>query len=362
MKFLKFIRGFLLVITFLVLLVIFLDLLPVTITKAIKPNPWIVEDDQKPLIIPHGGAKETYPENTFYAFEKTSIYDAFEIDLALTKDGFLISHHDLDLGLTANSPDILVRDLTYQEIIDLISDNDFPHVRNFDGTNKKESYTDFTKEELIKMGLVPAKIEDVFEKYPDKLYILEIKDVVPSTVTGVEKAKLQETSDEAIAELIKQIEKYEMENKVIMASFDDEVVTKFNKLTNDKIPTATGSLSTGIFGILSYLKLDTFYYTKHDGFSLPYNEIADEGTKKVAEALPGFLRNIIFKDYGDGKIGYNLQRNNIVADAHRKGMAVIYWTVNEKSEMEELIARGVDGIITDNPDLLYSILYSNSGD
>lgn len=359
MKFINFIKGFIMVLVFLFLLVIFFDILPVAVNGATKPNPWIVSENQKPLIIPHGGAKETYPENTLYAFENTSQYDAFEIDLALTKDGFLISHHDLDLGLTANSPETMVRDLTYDEIINAIVNSDFPHVRNFNGTNKKESYTDYSKQELIDMGLIPAKLQEIFTKYPDKLYILEIKDVLPSTVTGAQRTKMRKTSEAAIKELVKQIEDFKMENQVIMASFDDSVVTKFIKLTDNKIPTATGSLSTGIFGILSYLKLDAFYYTKHDGFSLPYNEIAGEGTLKIAEALPGFLRNIIFTTYGPGKIGYNLQRKNIVSDAHRKGMAVIYWTVNDKSEMEELIARGVDGIITDNPDLLYSLLYPN---
>ena len=41
-----------------------------------------------------------------------------------------------------------------------------------------------------------------------------------------------------------------------------------------------------------------------------------------------------------------------VEAAHEAGLLVIPWTVNEISEMEELIAIGVDGIITDRPDLL----------
>jgi glycerophosphoryl diester phosphodiesterase len=45
----------------------------------------------------------------------------------------------------------------------------------------------------------------------------------------------------------------------------------------------------------------------------------------------------------------------LVKQCHSKGMKVIPWTVNEKGEMEKLIALGVDGIITDYPDLFAQI-------
>ena len=41
-----------------------------------------------------------------------------------------------------------------------------------------------------------------------------------------------------------------------------------------------------------------------------------------------------------------------IADAHDIGLEVIPWTVNDPDEMKELISWGVDGIITDRPDLL----------
>ena len=41
-----------------------------------------------------------------------------------------------------------------------------------------------------------------------------------------------------------------------------------------------------------------------------------------------------------------------VEAAHEAGLLVVPWTVNDVSEMDALIALGVDGIITDRPDLL----------
>ena len=45
-----------------------------------------------------------------------------------------------------------------------------------------------------------------------------------------------------------------------------------------------------------------------------------------------------------------------LAEAHRLGLSVIPWTVNDPLQMDALIAQGVDGIITDRPDLLRRVL------
>jgi glycerophosphoryl diester phosphodiesterase len=46
----------------------------------------------------------------------------------------------------------------------------------------------------------------------------------------------------------------------------------------------------------------------------------------------------------------------LVTAAHRAGMEVVPWTINDRATMEALIDIGVDGIITDQPDLLRSIM------
>ena len=45
-----------------------------------------------------------------------------------------------------------------------------------------------------------------------------------------------------------------------------------------------------------------------------------------------------------------------VAAAHEAGLAVHVWTVDDRDEMRTLLDRGVDGIITDRPDVLRSVL------
>ncbi len=49
-------------------------------------------------------------------------------------------------------------------------------------------------------------------------------------------------------------------------------------------------------------------------------------------------------------------RDDLLARAHDCGIRVLVWTVNETDTMHRLLDSGVDGIITDRPDLLRDVL------
>jgi glycerophosphoryl diester phosphodiesterase len=51
-----------------------------------------------------------------------------------------------------------------------------------------------------------------------------------------------------------------------------------------------------------------------------------------------------------------------VEEAHRLGLKVIPWTVNDRRIMKKLIDWGVDGIITDTPDQLIEVLGESKAD
>ena len=50
---------------------------------------------------------------------------------------------------------------------------------------------------------------------------------------------------------------------------------------------------------------------------------------------------------------YELVNEKMIAECHSKNIKLIPWTVNEITKMEHLISLGVDGLITDYPNLLY---------
>ena len=45
----------------------------------------------------------------------------------------------------------------------------------------------------------------------------------------------------------------------------------------------------------------------------------------------------------------------LIEDAHRRGLKVVAWTVNDPAQMRALAAAGVDGIITNHPDRLVAV-------
>jgi glycerophosphoryl diester phosphodiesterase len=48
---------------------------------------------------------------------------------------------------------------------------------------------------------------------------------------------------------------------------------------------------------------------------------------------------------------YSLVNEKLVKNCHQQNLKIIPWTVNDKNELEKLKAMGVDGIITDYPNL-----------
>ena len=54
--------------------------------------------------------------------------------------------------------------------------------------------------------------------------------------------------------------------------------------------------------------------------------------------------------------GVRVVDEKLVAAAHAAGLQVHVWTVNETHEMTRLLDMGVDGLVTDRPDLLKDVL------
>lgn len=315
-----------------------------------KVNPWL-NDTNRPFIIPHGGAKALYPENTIMAFKETSQYDVFEVDLTLTKDNILISHHNLDLGhdLLIDTPtaDLIIRNLNYQEVIDKIKLEDYPFSRAFENVDGIKPYATTNDPSILDL-LLPQTLESLFQTYPNKMYILELKDL---------KKDEEDTFTLAANELLALIETHDMTNKVMVSSFDDAVIRYFKKISNNKIHTSSATGETLNFVLTSAFSLDFFYRPSDAALAMPIEQRLSASQVKLISILPKRISGRIMKKEGD--IYYtDLIQQTIIKDLKRHNMASIYWTVNDAVTMERLIKLNVDGIITDRPDLLEQVLIS----
>ncbi len=268
-----------------------------------------VAEGEPPLVIAHGGAKHLYPENTVMAFEESFAMgvDVLEMDLCLTKDGTLVTHHDLTVDATSNATGY-VNDYTAEQIAAINFGYDFVDI---DGSKPYENETD----PKILSKLVPMTVEQMFETFGSQtLYIMEIKDA-------------GETGIAAAEELNKLINEYNLQEYVCVAAFNQEVIEYFSSIKHDSVNVSMDFDTAESFIILNYLGVGMFTNFEHAGLQIP-------------------------SSFGN----IPLDNSYLVYKIHHNNMFLHYWTINEKQEIEKLIELGCDGIITDRPDIMIETL------
>lgn len=299
----------------------------------VEENPFIVEKDGLPMIAAHRGGGESNPENTMLAFReavKTFRVDIIESDLYLTKDGYLVYNHDSYIDETCN----VNGDLTLDEVEELCDDKANRHyIRDmtlaeleqynfgyyFEDDNGERIYQD--AENFAELGLQIATVDKLFEEFyethPDLLFIVEIKD---SGDRGYEACRI----------LYETLEKYPVYmDRLVVGTFHDEIEQELK----EKYPSLLRGAPTGTaakFVATQYLRVNLF--DKGDFACLQIPMSYDVGIE-----LP-------------------LVAKTLVKRAHRRNIAVQYWTINDADDMRTLIEMGCDCIMTDDPELLQSVL------
>lgn len=322
----KIVLSFLLIISVVIVFWSVINIIPPK--KVMEDNPFIVGKGERPLIAAHRGGKNLRPENTFsaidYSYENYHV-DIIEIDLYLTKDNHLILNHNATINACTElkgQEDYYIKDHTLEEI------RKFNFGYNFmdkDGNYPYRSVLDGIEEEnksavLLEHKLRVVTIKELFEKYAslDVKFIIEIKD---SGERGIIASDL----------LVAEMEKYDLINRVAVGTFKDDVESYLNKTYPSVIRGGSFSVAKG------------FIITQMLGFNL-----FDKSSFSCLQIPTSYN----FKDI----ITLNLAKKTYINRAHRRGMSVQYWTINDKEEMIELINLGVDVIMTDNPDVLYEVL------
>jgi glycerophosphoryl diester phosphodiesterase len=122
------------------------------------------------------------------------------------------------------------------------------------------------------------------------------------------------------------IRKHGMENRVLIASFKDEALAEFR----ETCPEVATSGSRGQIKPFIYMHLAFLGRLYPPNFSAVQLPIEDSGI--------------------------TLLTSRFVKVAHARGLWVDAWTIDDPAKMRMLIEIGVDGIITDRPDLLMEVL------
>ena len=126
------------------------------------------------------------------------------------------------------------------------------------------------------------------------------------------------------------IEKHGIHGRVLVTSFSDRRRRAVLKLLSQRTASSAGSTLTALFVLLGPVLpagLARRVLTGVDAFQVPVRY------GRFPVVTPGFVRR-----------------------AHRLGIQVHVWTINEPAEMGRLLDLGVDGIVSDRLDLLKDVL------
>lgn len=268
-----------------------------------RPAMAFFEGNPDVLVIAHRGGYGLAPESTFEAFDNAAQLgaDVLEYDLHMTKDGHLVAIHDDTVDRTTDGTG-KVNDLMLEEIKALDAGYGFE--------DEEGNHT------FRGQGVQMATLEEIFERYPDMHQLIELKDT-----------NRPDLHEEMIQDAWRLIQEYQMEDKVMIASFDQTINERFEEVSGGKV--AIGAGEQAVRG----------FVTRHVPF---LNGIA----KSEADALPLPVE----------AEGFDLTSKNMMNGARKRNMSIYYWTINDAEEMRELIKKGADGIMTNYPDVLMQVL------
>ena len=245
--------------------------------------------------IAHGGGLGRAPANTMAALEQAMAdgADVLEVDAQLTADGVLVLMHDDTVDRTTNGTG-RVAELTLSELQAL---------------NAAFGYEGEPADRFAGDGITVPTLAESFAAFPDVRWVVEIK---PDTA-------------EAARLMCNTIREAGMETRALVGSFHDSAMAHFRSVCPE---VATGMASDEAFSfyVMARLGLAKFH-----------------PTRAVAMQVPPRAS------------GLDVVHPRLIEAAHARGIAVQVWTINDPAEMEALIARGVDGIITDRVDVMAGV-------
>lgn len=261
------------------------------------PKPYLALPS--PWLVAHRGGSRIAPENTLAAFDRAAALgaDAIETDVRLSRDGVVMVFHDEDTAALTGEPGT-IEARTVAEIERLDAAHGF-------STDGGVSFP------LRGAGLRVPTFAEALRRYPRMRFNVDAKSEDPSLA-------------DAMAQVIRDAR---AEERVCVGSFFDAQAERLGAL----LP-----------GVCRFLPQDAA--TRHvlaaksgaEPIGLPAGyDLAD---------LPARMGELVVVDAP------------VLDHFHRLGIPVHVWTVDEEDEMRALLDLGVDGIVTDRPDVLAAVL------
>lgn len=238
------------------------------------------------IVFAHRGASSDYPENTMLSFKKAIEVGAngIELDVHKSKDNKLVIIHDENIERTfkgkGNVCDFTLEELrTFKNRSSIFSENNECGIP--------------TLEEVM----------DLIKDKSDLILNIELKtDVI--------------TYDEIENDVVKLIEKYKMENRIILSSFNHNSIEKCKDINPN--------IKTGML----------------------YHYALDEPIKMAKSIKADAIHP-----------NAQLVTKELIDECHKNNIKVNSYTVNAPNLMRQFKDWNIDGMFTDTPEFLLEVVY-----
>jgi glycerophosphoryl diester phosphodiesterase len=251
-------------------------------------------NQKRPLVIAHRGFSILAPENTLpsFRFANTAGADLVELDYHHSKDGIPVVIHDYTLDRTTDG------------------------ARRWDGEKIRVDTKTAGEIQTLDAG-----------KWFSPMYAGTGIPLLTEALDTIQKEGMTLIERKAgdAATCVRLLQERDLVNKVIVQAFDWEYLRDFHKQEPRQVLGALGPPGS------------------YNGKRLTDQEKA---------LSPEW--NKLAKETGARAVVWNRQvTREAVADAHRRGLKVWVYTINEAPLADALLDLKIDGIITDNPSLIW---------
>jgi glycerophosphoryl diester phosphodiesterase len=261
-------------------------------------HPFFISMPINPLVIAHRGGAGLWPENTLVGFHAALELgvDLLEMDIHSSADNVLVVIHDDAVDRTTDG-------------IGQVNELSLSELKEFDAgfhwsSDQGLSYP------FRGQGIEIPTLEEVFTEFPDHHMNIEIKQVDPPIF-------------EQFCYLIRE---HAMQEQVLVAAFDPGTLSAFRQACPE-VATSTTSTEVRILYFLSQAGLGVLYRPPAQAVQVP--------------------------EYS-GK--YHVLNEKFIKVVIQKNFQVHAYTINDEIDMSRLLELGLDGLITDYPDSMISLL------
>jgi glycerophosphoryl diester phosphodiesterase len=245
----------------------------------------------RPLVFAHRGGAKLMPENTMAAIDNGMALgsDGLEFDVQLSADGIPVLIHDKTLDRTTDRTGP-VHALTADELARV----DAGYRLEVDG-----------KHPFRGQGMGVPRLDDVMKRHPNARVIIEMKGGEPELARAVAASIRRAGAVERVC-----VGSFYPSSVRTLRAEAPEIVTSASE------PEARWTLHR------SWVRWPWIGERPYVAFQVP------EFAGRMRVVSPNFIQHV-----------------------HREGQVVQVWVVNERSDVQRLLDWGVDGIISDRPDI-----------